>query len=102
MSAVDKLKSRYGTFFVGCAAVGFSPYLATYKFFSGNNNENAGVGVAACLALTFIVPVLPFLTSFTLKVAAIVAVLALASLLITYPSALISDGCNNLSSSFRT
>lgn len=101
MSAVDKLKTGYGAFFVGCAGVAVSPYLLTYRFFSGNRNENPGIGIAACAVFTFIIPVLPILTGFTLKVAAIAAVIGLASLLFTVPAAMTADGCSGIASTFR-
>lgn len=98
MSATLSLSSAYGSFFWGCTKFAVSPY--TNTFFGIANPKDArfkdiipNVAAAAviCGVLTFVVPVLPVLASITFSLASIAMTLAVASMFVAYPLALIAD-----------
>ena len=91
------LTRSYGSFFWGCTKFAVSPYTATFKGIarSGGDDglENVAAAAVVCGILTFVVPVLPVLTSISGTFAAIAALLAITSMLVTYPVAIVLDAC---------
>jgi hypothetical protein len=87
------LTNFYGAFFLGALEVAFCPYTFTFNTITGDNPDDFdyALAIGAILVLTFAVPVLPEITSFTFAIATIAASLALSSMFITYPIALIMD-----------
>ena len=101
MSQTLSLNRRYGSFFWECTKFAASPYTKTFMSIAGINdrNENArfeNITAAAiiCGVLTFVVPVLPTIASFTTSLASIAILLAVASMFVTYPVALVMDACD--------
>lgn len=97
-SCTGFLGRKYGSFFWGCTKFAFSPYISTFKWIANDdqnpNHCNAMVDAAAVTALfTFVVPILPALSSITFALASIAMLLATASMFITYPVAILTDGC---------
>lgn len=95
MSATLRLTRRYGTFFVGCTQFATAPYTNTFCAIAGDDyGSTQGSMIAAgvvCGLLTFTVPILPVATVFTATLAAIAVSLAVASMFIAYPLAVLSD-----------
>jgi len=93
MSMTSDLVKGYGRFFEGAARFAVSPYTAT--FFSigrqGNGSFDPVTAGLAVAALTFVVPVLPTLFSITGSLAMVGASIAIASMFILFPCALIWD-----------
>lgn len=92
-SNVTGLNSFYGGFFSTCAKTAVWPYEATFNFVAGSNPSKNDLIFAAfvCIVLSTVIPVLPEMFSFTLAMAAIGASLGLASMIVSYPSALLVD-----------
>lgn len=100
MSALLKLSQNYGSFFWECTKFAVSPYTNTFMAIanpdSNNKDECMGNIVAASLivgVLTFVVPVLPVLSLITFALASIAMLLAVASMFVTYPVAILTDAC---------
>ncbi len=102
MSKTLSLSRTYGSFFWGCTKFAVSPYTHTFLAVAGTGAQdkaedclaNVAAATAVCGILTFIVPILPALSSITCTIASIAMLLATASMFVTYPFALIADGCN--------
>jgi hypothetical protein len=95
MSACDKLSNFYGSFFLECCKVAVKPYTLTFSAIYNSDEDkfaSAAIAVAACISLTFVVPILPAACSFTFLFASIAMLLSTASMLLTYPVAAIIDG----------
>lgn len=93
-SAVRRATESYGSFFVGCAAFAISPYLLTLRAFVNSKpakTEDLVLGAATCLFLSTVVPILPTITSITFTIAAFAMSVALASMFLIYPIALLND-----------
>jgi hypothetical protein len=93
MSATESLNSFYCHSFLGLTLFGIAPYTETFKAVAKKDSFLAAAFVTA--ALTFVVPVLPVLASFTFFLASIAMLLTAASMLLTYPVALIADAVSN-------
>lgn len=94
MSATRDLSEFYGSFFTKCGLVAVSPYLLTLGAFINSKpakTEDLVLGVAACIFLSTVVPILPSITSLTFTLALFAASLALASMFLAYPIALCLD-----------
>lgn len=94
-TATYSLSKRYGSFFGGCVQLAVSPYLIGLELFTKDpknmHPKDLALGVGACLFFTFVVPILPAITSVTFSLAAFGACIALASMFITYPVAFAMD-----------
>lgn len=94
-SAVSKVTDGYGQFFKGCLKGSVYPYLAVGGLFveDTKNIKPAEVicGAVLCAALTFVVPILPVLTSMTIDLALLLACCALASMPLVYLTAAAID-----------
>lgn len=99
MSATVGLTRNYSRFFVGCSKFALSPYTNTFMNIAedkrGSNARNVTEAALVCGLLTFVVPILPLVTSFTATFAAIAMCLAALSMCFTYPLAWINDACDN-------
>ncbi|MCL9684277.1 hypothetical protein [Legionella maioricensis] len=102
MSATQSLSRGYGSFFWGCTKFAVSPYTNTFMAIAREGNgrgaeglENVVAAAAVCGILTFVVPVLPVITTFTLALASIAMLLAAASMFLTYPLAVLADTCDS-------
>ena len=99
MSSTLSLTRGYGSFFLGCAKFAVSPYTNTFMAIANDRDrrelQNVAAAAIVCGILTFVVPVLPMIASFTFALASIAMSLAIASMFITYPIALLSDLCNS-------
>ena len=98
MSATRSLTGFYGSFFWGCADVAICPYTLTIKAFmdpSQPRTEDFILGVGACVFLSTLVPVLPAITSMTFAIASFAISLALASMFIAYPIAILADAIDS-------
>lgn len=95
MSATGELTRFYGSFFYHSAQLAICPYKLTLTAF-GDRPEDLLLGVVACIGLSIVVPILPSLTSITFAVALCMASIAVASMFITYPIAILVDAlsCN--------
>lgn len=94
MTATRSLTNFYGSFFLGCTKLAICPYTETLRAFMDPQRlrtEELMLGVAACIVLTTVVPVLPTLTSFTFTIALFAASLAMASMFLAYPFAILAD-----------
>lgn len=94
MSAVRSLTDFYASFFTKTALFAVSPYTLTVAAFLDSRNPKSQdllLGVAACVILSTVVPVLPWITSITFAIAGFAMSVALASMFIAYPVALIMD-----------
>ncbi|KTD56942.1 hypothetical protein Lsai_1919 [Legionella sainthelensi] len=97
MSATKSLTRFYGSFFLKCGEVAIYPYLLTMGAFidSKPKEEELILGIGVCLFLSTVVPILPAITSITFAIASFGISLALASMFVTYPVALISDALDS-------
>jgi hypothetical protein len=99
MSATRSLTRFYGSFFLSCANIAVCPYLLTATaFIEDSKHPKRGellLGIGACIFLSTVVPILPTITSITFTIAMFAASLALASMFIAYPIALISDAADS-------
>ena len=95
----------YAHFFWKCAEFALSPYIMMFNVIAAPDENGGEENVAAAAVivglLTFVVPVLPMLASFTIPLASIAMSLAIASMFIVYPIALIFDVCSGLSPSSK-
>lgn len=97
MSKILSLSGAYGSFFWKCTKFAISPYTNTFMSIasSGDRDEEMLPNIAAAAlvvgVLTFVVPVLPVLATFTFALASIAMLLAVASMFVTYPVALLAD-----------
>jgi hypothetical protein len=97
MSATLSLGEKYGSFFWGCTKFAVSPYTGTFRAILNNDKKDNNIivrGISAgiiCGVLTFVVPILPAIASFTFALASIAMLLATASMFVTYPFALLAD-----------
>lgn len=108
MSSTLSLTRGYGSFFWGCAKFGVSPYTSTFLGIATAGGcrdqdalEHVVAATAVCGILTFIVPVLPILTTITCTLATMAAILATmaailaaCTMVLTYPVALAVDACS--------
>ena len=107
MSATLSLSRGYGSFFWNCTKFAVSPYTNTFLSIANPGSRNSrdlddcanGVdnvisAAVVCGILTFVVPVLPILASFTFTFASIAMLLAVSSMFLTYPFAVLADACN--------
>lgn len=104
MSNTRNLSRGYASFFWGCTKFAVSPYTETFLAIASSDNddeilENIFAATAITAVLTFVVPILPAIASFTFALASIAMCLAVLTMPFTYPLALIADGCepNDLS-----
>lgn len=99
MSSIVGLTRGYGRFFVDCAKFAVCPYTNTFMSIAedkrGSNTGNVALAGLVCGLLTFAVPVLPIVTSFTATFAAIAMCLAAVSMCFTYPLAWLNDACDD-------
>ncbi|KTD53825.1 hypothetical protein Lsan_3489 [Legionella santicrucis] len=98
MSATKSLTNFYGSFFWKCAKFAICPYRLTINAFLDSDHpdpNDLALGIGACLVLSTIVPILPAISSITIAIASIAAVLALASMFVTYPFTILSDACRS-------
>ncbi|WP_454782438.1 hypothetical protein [Legionella sp. WA2022007384] len=98
MSATKRLTNFYGSFFWNCTKLAISPYRLTIKAFLDSEHpdpNDLALGIGACLVLSTIVPILPAISSVTIAIASIAAVLALATMFVTYPFTILSDACKS-------
>ncbi len=100
MSNILSLTRGYGFFFRDCAKFAVSPYTDTFLKIANAGSgerekylENLAAATVICGIFTFVVPVLPILTAITCVFAAIGALLAVSSLFLTYPLAIVADAC---------
>jgi hypothetical protein len=100
MSALLKLSNKYGSFFWRCSKFAVSPYTNTFMAIACNNGKKQddsfdNIIPAAIIVgvLTFVVPVLPVLATFTFALASIAMLLAVATMFVSYPIALLADAC---------
>ncbi len=100
MSSILSLSQGYGSFFWGCTKFAVSPYIntfsATAKSCEKDGNDPFTSLIAASVVtglLTFVVPILPVLATFTFALASIAMLLAVASMFVTYPFAALADAC---------
>lgn len=101
MSNILSLTRSYGFFFRDCAKFAISPYTDTFsKIANADRNErseylkNIGAATVICGIFTFVIPILPVLTALTCAFSAIAVLLAVSSLFITYPLAIVIDVCD--------
>ena len=91
MSYFDDLNKGYFSFFKRAAQVAVCPYTGTFNAIYRGNDDNIPAAAVITGVLTFIVPVLPTLFSFTFELAIIASTLAVASMFLLYPLALLGD-----------
>lgn len=94
MSSTRSLTGFYGSFFWGCVEVAVCPYSLTIQAFMDSSEprtEDFLLGVGACVFLSTLVPVLPSITTVTFAIASFAISLALASMFIAYPIAILAD-----------
>jgi hypothetical protein len=96
MSATLSLSSTYGSFFWGCTKFAVSPYTKTFLAIASDEKEgnvitNSIAAGVVCGILTFVIPVLPVFASVTFAIASVAMLLAVASMFVTYPIAVIAD-----------
>ncbi|HAT9398437.1 hypothetical protein [Legionella pneumophila] len=98
MSLTLSLGQKYGSFFWGCTKFAISPYTNTFlsivKSKEVEETDCLSKALAAsivCGILTFVVPVLPVLCAFTFTLSSIAMLLAVASMFVTYPIAILGD-----------
>ena len=96
MSATRDLTKFYGNFFLGATGLALYPYTGTF-FAVGDNPHGEFDYPTAFLALgilTFVVPILPAIFSVTSAIASVALSLAVASMFLSYPAALLCDVIN--------
>ena len=98
MSMIQNVTRGYASFFWDCANFAVSPYTKTFLAVanpSGASKDDTLLNVAAAAVvtgiLTFVIPVLPTLFSITCAIASVAASLAVASMFLFYPIALLND-----------
>ena len=97
MTATRSLTKFYGSFFLGCAELAVCPYIYTMKAFMGTQPETKDLvlGIGACIFFSTVVPVLPGIASLTFAIASFAASIALATMFVAYPLAVISDALDS-------
>ncbi|CEG58890.1 hypothetical protein [Legionella fallonii] len=100
MSNTLALTTGYSSFFRDCAKFAISPYTTTFFGIANAGNgskaeslDNLAAATVMSGILTFVIPILPVLTTITCVFAAIGVFLAVGSLFITYPCAIAADIC---------
>lgn len=100
MSNILSLTRGYGFFFRDCAKFAISPYTDTFSTIANDSQndkdeylKNIRTATVMCGIFTFVVPVLPVVTVLASTFAAIAALLAVCSMLLTYPLAIATDIC---------
>jgi hypothetical protein len=98
MSYTSTLHRKYGSFFFECTKFAVSPYTNTFQAIYDESKKNGGgvlenIGVAALATgiLTFVVPILPVIASLTFSWASMAMMLAVCSMFLTYPCAMLAD-----------
>ena len=98
MSYTRNLTHSYASYFLGCGELAVSPYTGTFFAIaktpdSRQENRTANIVAAAVVTgiLTFVIPILPAIFSITSAVATVAALIAVASMFILYPLALLGD-----------
>ncbi|MDI1351684.1 MAG: hypothetical protein PSV35_02780 [bacterium] len=101
MSSILSLSRGYGSFFVGCTKFAVSPYTNTFMSIALARDQqgredlrNVAAAAIVCGVLTFVIPILPAITSVTVALATIAMALAVATMFLTYPIALLADICD--------
>lgn len=97
MSVTKDLTMGYTSFFWGCGKFAISPYTAT--FFSiaqpSNRSQPDNINITAAILvtgiLTFAIPILPALFAITSAIAMVAVSLAISSMFLLYPIALLCD-----------
>lgn len=103
MSKTLSLSAGYGSFFWGCTKFAISPYTTTFMAIAKDGNDVLMNLIAASVVtgiLTFVVPILPALTSFTFSLASVAMLLGVASMFVTYPLAVLADACASSDNSY--
>ncbi|RUR18541.1 hypothetical protein ELY21_07530 [Legionella sp. km535] len=99
MSATLSLSSSYGSFFWGCTKFALSPYTNTFMAIANDKNNDPFVNIVAASVvtsiLTFVIPILPVLASVTFAIASVAILLAVATMFVTYPVAVLADACDS-------
>ena len=93
MGATRDLTKFYGNFFLGAADLACYPYTRTFLA-AGNNPHREfdfPTAIVAVGILTFVVPILPVIFSVTSAIASVLVSLAVASMFLLYPAALLCD-----------
>ena len=96
MSATRDLTKFYVNFFLGATDIAWYPYTRTFLA-AGSNPHGEFDFPTAFLAvgiLTFVVPILPVIFSVTSAIASVAVSLAVASMFLSYPAALLCDVIN--------
>ncbi|MBL7525109.1 hypothetical protein [Legionella bononiensis] len=99
MSATLSLSRGYGSFFWGCTKFAISPYTNTFMAIANDKDYDAVTNILAASVvtgiLTFVIPVLPIFASFTFAIASLGMLLAVATMFVTYPVAVLADACDS-------
>ena len=102
MSKILSLSESYGSFFWNCTKFAIYPYTNTFMAMVKNaekdGNDSCSSLIAASIVtgvLTFVVPILPVFASFTFALASIAMLLAVVSMFVTYPIAILADACTD-------
>ena len=105
MSSTRSLTYTYASFFTDCGRFAIAPYTMTFDAIARSEDqygvsqyqhEDIALAIGACAVLTFVVPILPAITTVTFAIAKIAVALALFSMFIAYPIALIDDAVTHL------
>ncbi len=98
MSQLSNISEKYINFYTKCGLFAVSPYYLLIKGIVKETDlqspqfiKEALTASVVCSLLSFIVPVLPLLTSLTMTLASFVATVAVMTMFISYPIALIQD-----------
>lgn len=95
MYVTRALTNKYISFFTGCADFAISPYTKTFLKLAepthqGDDPDYIGATLITGI-LTFAIPILPAIFAVTSALAIVAASLAIASMFVLYPEALMSD-----------
>ena len=95
MSMTQDVTRGYASFFLECGKFAVSPYTGTFfgiaKPSSSRQEPNFVAAALITGILTFVIPVLPALFSLTCAIASVAVSLAVASMFLLYPIALLTD-----------
>ena len=96
MSATRDLTKFYGNFFLEATDFAFYPYTGTFLAAGDNpyGDFDFATAIVAVGILTFVVPLLPVIFSVTSAIASVAVSLAVASMFLSYPAALLCDVIN--------
>ena len=97
MSATKEVTIQYGRFFINCGRFAISPYTRVFFGVASDGRGHYPDIIPAALIvgfLTFAIPLLPALFAVTSALAAVAVSLAIASMFILYPCALVMDACD--------